>query len=892
MPARPPTLAEFQAELQFPGDVGARRAHVDTLLQHLHADAAKEKQNIFGQAATSQAAIMADAGVAAEGVRKLSMQHRAAVHATFTGARKTLEAGNARRREQIAADVARDAASAQSTAAAAIVAARDRGQATRAALRTFAEDRRREPLAIAREEAHRASAELEQAACECKSAGAQEIARHPGFDDPAPDQREAALKVATGSAADIREKKPALAQDLIERAAGFSGQYFEYSDAVSAQISEALIQLASGIGSARDDAVGSIRGTEAGTRKAVDDRHKADLAALGQVEASSLGQLRHAEQATLGQLKQQALAACSQVEKAANALTMLIDVTVEETADAARAEAVPSLGGMTDLIDHARLQVRATGQAGTSQLAGLSRESRDTLTATVAAFRGSSAQIAHAAAPAVARIVTANGAAMERTLQARSQRGLAILASLRARQDAMTAGIWKEIDRAAGQAREKMLGINAQFRSDIRTSTDESIDKAKKPRTDTVETRSKEASDRAANSWFTGFLRAVGQIIVGLVILVVVALVVAAIALAFGVILTAWTAIMIAGAVLLAVGLVMAIIHRAGQDELKGRPFAIVGYALIDTVGVTGIIEFFRGKDLVTDKALSSADRTERGVLGVVTLVSLVFGARAAVKGPPSGFVRAGSLEWAGFGKFFKGWVGFREFFPSLWKGGRGVAVELYTGLRQSVFDLKEWIGRKLGGGASEIPEVAPKPQTKPTQRKSGTTEEVEPPTIDASSKVARRSDGSYRLNRKNFSHPEKVIGEPESRVLQDANREAVAAELAADKPFIEKVYLGKEADAFINGRAGETLSADVVAETSKGEYYVYEAKGSDISHGLEQLEHTSQQLGSGRVRRQTIVTKEKITTPGYTVENGVLMSAGKPVLIDGKPVYIKFTTQ
>ena len=191
-----------------------------------------------------------------------------------------------------------------------------------------------------------------------------------------------------------------------------------------------------------------------------------------------------------------------------------------------------------------------------------------------------------------------------------------------------------------------------------------------------------------------------------------------------------------------------------------------------------------------------------------------------------------------------------------------------------------------------EDPNAAP-PKTAenatPEQKPSG---DQGAPLIDASAKVVERSDGTFRLNRKNFSHPEKIVGEPESRVLADANREAVAAELAADKAHIKKVYIGEAADELINGTRGEELSADVVAVTKKSQYYVYEAKGSDIAHGLEQLEHTSRQLGSGRVQRQTIVTKEKITTPGYTVENGVLMSGGKPTLIDGKPVYIKFTTQ
>ena len=72
---------------------------------------------------------------------------------------------------------------------------------------------------------------------------------------------------------------------------------------------------------------------------------------------------------------------------------------------------------------------------------------------------------------------------------------------------------------------------------------------------------------------------------------VVVALVIAAIAAAFGVILTARTAVMAAGALLLAAGFVFSLVNRFSQAELADtNPLAIIGLALMDTVGVTGII--------------------------------------------------------------------------------------------------------------------------------------------------------------------------------------------------------------------------------------------------------------------------------------------------------------
>jgi hypothetical protein len=164
-------------------------------------------------------------------------------------------------------------------------------------------------------------------------------------------------------------------------------------------------------------------------------------------------------------------------------------------------------------------------------------------------------------------------------------------------------------------------------------------------------------------------------------------------------------------------------------------------------------------------------------------------------------------------------------------------------------------------------------------------------PLRDAGNKVSPSGDG-FRLNRKNIQHYEKIVGQPESVVRADANREALAAELAASKPQVEKVYLGHEADQLINHSQGRGLSADVVAVNKRGQFLVYEAKGMNIEHGLEQLEHTSQQLGSGRVARQTLVVPERINTPGYTVVNGVLHSGGGPVMVDGKPVHVIFTHQ
>ncbi len=127
-----------------------------------------------------------------------------------------------------------------------------------------------------------------------------------------------------------------------------------------------------------------------------------------------------------------------------------------------------------------------------------------------------------------------------------------------------------------------------------------------------------------------------------------------------------------------------------------------------------------------------------------------------------------------------------------------------------------------------------------------------------------------------------------------DAAREALSAELAARRPNAERVVMGRDADALVNGEGnvGREMSADTVAVNKKGQYLLSEAKGRNIEHGLEQLAHTAARLGRERVVRYELVVPERINTPGFTVEGGVLMLDGARYQIHDKPVHVVFSTQ
>lgn len=219
---------------------------------------------------------------------------------------------------------------------------------------------------------------------------------------------------------------------------------------------------------------------------------------------------------------------------------------------------------------------------------------------------------------------------------------------------------------------------------------------------------------------------------------------------------------------------------------------------------------------------------------------------------------------------------------------------------------FNEWLRRKVEGrreaergetGTTEAG-VTEAGATEATTAEAGRTGESTgregARTRDISRLVSERRDGSFRLNRKRVRNVHKIVGEPEAQIAAHAAREAYAAERAAALDNVERVYMGREADRFINPDIplGTKVSADVVAVTRNGKYVLIEAKGTEIRYGLNQLRHSGEQLGHQQVLRYELVVPEQIRTPGYTIEGGYLFLDGQPYLIHGKRVRVHTTTQ
>jgi hypothetical protein len=161
---------------------------------------------------------------------------------------------------------------------------------------------------------------------------------------------------------------------------------------------------------------------------------------------------------------------------------------------------------------------------------------------------------------------------------------------------------------------------------------------------------------------------------------------------------------------------------------------------------------------------------------------------------------------------------------------------------------------------------------------------------VDASGKV-RRDGARYVLRRENIQGAAKIVGEPESAPPReaDAAREAAAAELAASRGRISRVYLGTEATGFVHRGGQNRTSVDVVGVTRRGRFMLVEAKGSNIEHGLEQLEATAAQLGPDKVESYHLLVPGEVRAglSGWRVQGYYLYQGETPYLINGQRVNV-----
>jgi hypothetical protein len=638
----------------------------------LQAAAEQDKTAVMSEAARLKSVLASGARSEVARTRQIERQHTAQVRSHFAAQRSSMTAHAEQQKNTLRAQAAQDATQLESESIAQTVDFQSRMSQRKSDMTAYSEEQMRRPGGMVEEEISRSDGELERAAGESEQAGRNEAARHSGDEDPAPDQRGAAMEVANTSARDIREKKPAIASDLRSRLDGFSGNYMQYAQTVNSRITETEGMVAPAFEDmARTSADALHQGELAGVQ-AIDQRLAADMQGLSALETAAVESLQARSQLTITHIQSTSRQAQRQLDSAAAAVVSEID-------GIAAAGATPAAGGPETAPgapeaagkerptmapptegEVAAAAASATTTMGTTPLTDPFEESiaaeRDlaaqsirllgdavaTVTGILPSLNESlsseSAQAARASRAGADALQRAAVPAIGGIVQAGRQQGQRIVEDTRSRQESLATSATSEVDSAVAQAHGEVAGINEDFRSGLRQGANESIREAIKPRTDRVEDRAAEAAERAGESWIIGVFRAIGEIVVGLVILVVVALVIAGIAAAFGVVLTAWGALMIAGGIMLAAGLVLSLINRSQQAEFRqaglGTQILVVAG---DTLGLTNLVEGVRGREVLTGRTITGSERARRATLGAFSAVMLLLGARGALRGAPRG---------------------------------------------------------------------------------------------------------------------------------------------------------------------------------------------------------------------------------------------------------------
>jgi hypothetical protein len=682
VPARALTPEERERERATARTPEQTRAEVMAMLDSLRADAEREKASILEEAEAQKAEVAALAEAQVANVQGSIETEVASIQALFAAARSNLTAYVEQQKAALQAQVAQnlEQVNAETTARIAEMDAQLTERQT--SLTAYTEEQSRQPTLIADQEAGRARSELEAAANESVRAGESVASRYPGDEDPMPKRRAAAHKVGTESANDIREKIPAIDEELHNRAAEFSGRYTQYATGVNTQIDQAKPDLTAALKDAATSVVATLQQGGDAAMQAMDDRLQVDLQALAAGEAQAIDQVRASGEEAIAQIRSNSEQTAGEIDAGAAALVTEIDNTVAEAVAVVSAEQNPYLPGISDVIEAARSALMQTSATGRAQVSASASNIEGSLEEIATSFASQASELTATAQESANSIEAANHAAISQTIESNNTQAQSSIAEMTSQQQEVITQALTQIDQGVENAHNEMNSVTEQFRTEAREKTDESITEAKKPLTDSVWTRAVEAAETVGEI-LLGLLSAIGELVVGFLIMVAIAVVVAAI---FG--LTLGAALLIVGAIFLIAGVIAACYNRSRQLEAMGRHESgayIFGLALMDATGITGIREAITGEEAVTGRHLGARERTRRGTVGLVTLVGIVLGARSAVKGPPGGWTRPTGLF--GEGPFDID-ANFRGTWGELTKTGSAIAGAVkrgYEAIRQRV---------------------------------------------------------------------------------------------------------------------------------------------------------------------------------------------------------------
>ena len=676
IPSQSVGFQEFETWITDKKSVEENRQEEATLLANFQARLATEKGLIVTKTATQKASIQGEIQIRIDSVNTQTTNYTAQVSTEYAQKKVALTGYATQQKEFVTQQLSGQIAQIEQSTASHIEVMMQDLLTKKTEFDAYITAQKQELVSIAQAEADRADGELDSAANQAISDSRNVANRFSGSESPRSKQRRAASSVGSDSARDIREKKPSIRVELVTQARDFGQQYAEFQQQIHGQIQETEQSLTQGLQNSKGNTLDGLRQNHQAIIQRMSTRLQSDLQVLETSEQNFITNIRQQRDATIEQLNQLQTSTLLLLDETSQAIQTGLEQTAIEIEINLDLEQEPFMPGVRNLIIQAEDVLMVKKDMGMEQVQNLAAQTLETIGQVAESFQQLMNTILGNAHNTADNLFNNGKRSLDQSLQLFQEQAQNLQTELEVRQKSMLQEAMAQIDQGIEQAKVKVEELREEFRSSIKKAADESLVEAKKPLTDQVSNRAEEAAIRAGEPWWKGALRALGEILLVLVILVAVAALVVLIAGAFSVVLTLGQAMLIVGAVVLGVALIGAIIHRATQVSQGHSPWILL-LAIPDAIGVTSIIEAFRGRELVTNTPLSEGEKWYRGITGIVQLIGTALIVLGGVR-----VIRAGGFETT---RIPGGWEGVKEAFTQ----------SIKDPLSEGLTGLREWFTRR-----------------------------------------------------------------------------------------------------------------------------------------------------------------------------------------------------
>lgn len=495
---------------------------------------------------------------------------------------------------------------------------------------TYVSEQENEPFRIAQEEGERAGRELDAAARQAIVVGERVASRYKNGDKAA-EQQEAARKVAQDSANDILDKKEPIAQQLMQEALNFGGNYNQYSAEIIKQLNETYRSLLPALKEIETKTITKLKTTHAGNVTALNKQKQEQLNRASAAEKATINKLNKESKASIAIVNQNVAASTALLDQASAKVLQGIDESAQATIAAANTEGatVEDKDYLLSTLNEGSTGITNAGAATGAVMQGIIDPGLAAMQQAGEAFDTKSASLSERGKGLALNIKQAGKTAMKQLHEAYTLLMQTTVEQTATGQQKLIDDGLKKVDESIKDRKAKLVEISDKFRETLKPTTDEAVTEAKTPLTDDLYGRANEAAIDAGKSWLEGALEAVGKFLLVLIIIIAAVVLIAILATVGGIIGAICAAIMAVLTVIMEAVLIVALVSLAISTIIatygrmkQGLGFwDALGRGFLDATGITGMQEAYSGVDAVTGEKLSDYERGKRGTEGGLTLI-------------------------------------------------------------------------------------------------------------------------------------------------------------------------------------------------------------------------------------------------------------------------------